>query len=155
MMKPLRVYVDTSVVGGCMDPEYARDSRRIFTLAGEGRLVLLVSDIVLAELTGAPPKVRDILPGTPRSSVEFVEITGEIISLRDAYIKAQVVGRGNLDDAAHVAAATIARADAILSWNFRHIVRLDKIKEYNQVNLANGYGILTIITPKEVNVDET
>jgi hypothetical protein len=46
--------------------------------------------------------------------------------------------------------ATVYRADAIVSWNFRHIVRLDKIKMFNQINLLNGYGILTIISPKEV-----
>jgi hypothetical protein len=54
----------------------------------------------------------------------------------------------------HVAAATAARADAIVSWNFRHIMRLDKMRAYNQINLSNGYGILTIISPKEVNYDE-
>ena len=53
-----------------------------------------------------------------------------------------------------MAAATIARADAIVSWNFRHIVRLDKMKLYNQVNLLNGYGILTIISPRELMGDE-
>jgi len=54
-----------------------------------------------------------------------------------------------------VAAATVARADAIISWNSKHIiVRLDKMKGYNQINLLNGYGILTIISPLEVTIDE-
>ena len=52
-----------------------------------------------------------------------------------------------------VAAATVARADAIVSWNFRHIVRLDKIKGFNQVNFEIGYAHLTIISPKEVLSD--
>lgn len=54
-----------------------------------------------------------------------------------------------------MAAATVARADAIVSWNFKHIVRLDKMKAYNQINLLNGYGILTIVSPKEVILDES
>jgi len=41
-----------------------------------------------------------------------------------------------------------------VSWNFRHIVKLDKIKGYNQVNLLSGYGLLTIVSPKEVSFDE-
>ena len=49
-----------------------------------------------------------------------------------------------------MAAATIARADAIISWNFRHIVRLDKMKQFNQLNLLQGYGILTILSPLEL-----
>ena len=69
-------------------------------------------------------------------------------------MKAKILGPECLDDAAHVAVATVARADAIVSWNFNHIVRLDKMKAYNQVNLMNGYGILTIISPKEVLIDE-
>jgi len=53
-----------------------------------------------------------------------------------------------------VAAATVARADAIVSWNFKHIVRLDRIRGFNAVNLMQGYGIITIVSPKEVNIDE-
>jgi hypothetical protein len=86
--------------------------------------------------------------------VERIEITEEVLELRDAYIKAKILSPRWANDAAHVAAATVARADAIVSWNFRHIVRLDKMKAYNQVNLQQGYGILTIISPKEVLVDE-
>jgi len=60
-----------------------------------------------------------------------------------------------IDDAEHVAMATVARADALISWNFRHIVRLDKIKAFNQVNLSKGYGILTILSPTELREYET
>ena len=68
----------------------------------------------------------------------------------DEYLKAGVIGRRWIDDATHVAAATVARADAIVSWNFQHIVHLDKMKAYNVVKLIQGYGFLTILTPKEV-----
>jgi hypothetical protein len=53
-----------------------------------------------------------------------------------------------------VALATVARADAIVSWNFKHIVRLDRIRAFNAVNLSEGDGTMTIISPKEVNLDE-
>ena len=43
-----------------------------------------------------------------------------------------------MDDATHVAAATVAKADAVVSWNFKHIVRLDKIKAYNEVEARDG-----------------
>ena len=59
-----------------------------------------------------------------------------------------------VDDATHVAAATVARADAIVSWNFRHIVRVDKMRAYNQVNLQAGFGLLSIVSPQEVRFDE-
>ncbi len=84
----------------------------------------------------------------------MVSISPELLALRDAYVQASVVGPRWLNDAAHVVAATIARADAMVSWNFKHIVRLEKMKGYNQVNLLNGYGILTSITPREVRLHE-
>ncbi len=153
-MRPLRIYSDTSVIGGCLDREFAEDSLRLINAVANGRLVLLLSEIVMRELEDAPPRVQALLTSLPGGAVERVEITEEVLELRDAYIKAKILTPRSADDAAHVAAATIARADAIVSWNFRHIVRLDKIKAYNQINLLHGYGILTIISPKEVLVDE-
>jgi hypothetical protein len=89
----------------------------------------------------------------PESGLEFIAITEEIIQLRNKYETAGILGPKWIDDMTHVAAATIAGVDAIVSWNFKHIVRLDKMKGYNQVNGQNGYGILTIISPKEVIAD--
>lgn len=153
-MKPMRIYADTSVIGGCFDPEFAADSLRLIEGVRRGRLMLLLSDIVLAELADAPSRVQAVLESLPTTSVEKVAVTVQVLQLRDAYLAAQVVGPRWADDAAHVAAATVARADAIVSWNFQHIVRLDKMMAYNEVNLRKGYGILTIVTPKEVVADE-
>jgi predicted nucleic acid-binding protein len=86
--------------------------------------------------------------------IERVELTEEIFELRDAYMAAGIVGARWANDAARVAIATVARADALVSWNFKHLVRLDKMKAYNQINLLKGYGILTIVSPKEVLTDE-
>jgi predicted nucleic acid-binding protein len=149
-MKRYRVYVDTSVVGGCLDEEFARESIALFEAARNGELTLLVSDIIVAELESAPQEVRQLLPGLPPEAVEHVAVTRETEALRDAYISAGIVGRKQMSDAGHVAAATVARADAIVSWNFRHIVHLEKIKSYNAVNFHHGYGVLTILSPKEV-----
>lgn len=153
-MKPLRIYCDTSVIGGCYDADFAADSMRLMEAVQRGRLVLLLSDVVLAELADAPTQVQQVLERLPVTAVEKVELTGAVLALRDAYLAAKILGSRWADDAAHVAAATVARADAIVSWNFQHIVRLDKMKAYNQVNLLEGYGILTIVTPKEVLSDD-
>ena len=64
-MRAYRVYVDTSVIGGCEDEEYADDSRRLFEGAREGRAVILVSAIVARELVSAPPKVNAVLADLP------------------------------------------------------------------------------------------
>lgn len=153
-MRTMRVYVDTSVIGGCLDDEFEEDSWRLIEAAKAGRIVLLVSAIVFGELDSSPPVVMAILNELPPEALEDVPISAEVTALRDAYVEANVVGPRRLDDAAHVAAATVARADAIVSWYFKHIVRLDRIRAYNQVNLLTGYGILTIVSPKEVRFDD-
>ena len=145
-----RIYVDTSVVGGCFDKEFDEDSRRLFRFAAERRITVLISEVVLDELAGAPEGVQAILPSLPPDSVEVVALTPEMLALRDAYLAERIVAPRGMTDATHVAAATVARASAIVSWNFRHIVRLDRIRLYNEVNRRRGYDPLVIVTPLEV-----
>ena len=154
MTKKMRIYVDTSVIGGCFDEEFQKSSNRLIEHARCGRLVLLVSDVVVRELEKAPEFVHAILNTVPEFSIERIILDDEALDLRDAYLAANILGPKWLDDMSHVAIATVSRADAIVSWNFKHIVRLDKMKAYNQVNLLNNYGILTIISPMEVITDE-
>lgn len=55
-----------------------------------------------------------------------------------------------MNDMLHIALATIAEVDVLVSWNFKHIVRLDKIRLFNSVNLEQGYKMLNIYSPREV-----
>ena len=132
-----------------------QNHKRLLEAVRNNKVLMLLSDLVISELVDAPPNVRDILTTLPTEVIEDILLTEEIIALRDAYIADGVVTSKSINDAAHVAAATVARADAIVSWNFKHIVRLDKMRAYNQINLLNGYGILTIVSPKEVIFNES
>ena len=155
MTQPPRVYVDTSVFGGCFEIEFQLHSTKLFEWAGVGKLTVLVSDVVTVEIQRAPAHVQSVLRSIPTRMIEFLPLSDEVLMLRDAYLAARVVSTRWIDDATHVAFATMARADAIVSWNFKHIVRLDKIKAYNQVNSTMGYGHLTILSPREVMGDES
>jgi hypothetical protein len=46
--------------------------------------------------------------------------------------------------------ASIYKADVLASWNFKHIVNLNRIKGYNGVNLKYGYPVVEIRSPKEL-----
>jgi|GEM_PF-2003109 len=80
-MKPLRIDADTSVIGGCFDAEFSVDSLRLLEAVRKGRLVLLLSEIVLAELADAPQRVREVLTSLSATTVEKVEITEEVLAL--------------------------------------------------------------------------
>jgi len=148
------LYLDTSVIGGCFDVEFSDDSRRVLDAICAGKARLLFTEVLEAELIDAPEPVRRLFADLPDDVRERIAFTPEIEALAREYVAGGVVPEAWLEDCRHVAAATVARADAIVSWNFRHIVKLDKIKGYNQVNLLNGYGMLTIISPKEVDFNE-
>jgi hypothetical protein len=150
VMKKLRIYVDTSVIGGCLDTEFEEDSCALIEEARKGKICLLVSTLLTDELDESPAAVQEVLPALPEHSFEAVPHSEEARQLRDAYVIADVVGKKHLMDAYHVALATVARADMIVSWNFKHIVHFDKIRGFNAVNLHEGYLPLEVRTPKEV-----
>ena len=70
--------------------------------------------------------------------------------LRDAYLAAGVLKPKWADDALHVAHATAARAEVIVSWNFKHLVNPARIRGFNGVNASQGYGPIVIMTPEDL-----
>src|SRR5262249_39093836 len=99
---------------------------------------------------GAPSRVREILREIPPDILEEVRFNGEASDLAHEYLAARVIGAAHLEDARHIATATVQRVDVLVSWNFKHIVNLDRIHGYNSVNLRLGYAILEIRSPQEV-----
>lgn len=145
-----RIYADTSVIGGCLDDEFGEWSNRFVDYVQSGGATIVVSDLTLLELEGAPEEVRAVLGRVPSAHREDVELTREARDLASAYISAGVVVVSKLVDAQHIAIATVCRADVVVSWNFKHIVNLDRIHAFNSVNLREGYSVIEIRTPQEV-----
>ena len=111
----------------------------------------LISDILAEEIGEAPRQVQDLLAEIIQGGVEQIQLTGEAVDLRDAYLKAGIVTEQYEDDAMHVALATLVRADVIASWNFRHLVNPSRIRAFNGVNAMQGYGPVVILTPADLN----
>ncbi len=145
-----RIYTDTSVIGGCLDVEFRGPSLRLLDLFKSGHAVIILSDLTRFELDAGPAAVRRVLDEVTEANREYVELTEEAAGLADRYIKEGVLGRSKHVDAQHIAIATCARVDVLVSWNFRHIVNLDRIRGYNSVNLRCGYPLIEIRTPREV-----
>jgi len=150
----LRIYLDTSVFGGVFDKEWEVPSKRLFASIKAGDFSVVTSPVVGLEIESSPPEVKKFYLEISQREIEIINISDSIYSLREAYIKEGFVRKKSANDALHVAIATVAGVDAIVSWNFKDIVRLEKIQAYNQVNIFKGYQKLTIITPKEAVPDE-
>ena len=137
--RKLRVYADTSVIGGCEDEEFREPSRKLIDQGAAGEVTLVVSAVTLEELEGAPRAVRDVLRAVDTADIEVIAITEDIEELADRYIESGALGGEMRADAQHVAAATLADVDALASWNFRHFVNLSRIRRYSEVNRLMGY----------------
>ncbi len=150
-MKLMRIYIDTSVVGGYFDEEFMEATRIFFSMLRRERFVPLMSDILAEEIGEAPQQVQDLLAEIIQGGVERIQISDEAVDLRDAYLKTGIVTDQYEDDAMHVALATLVRADVIASWNFRHLVNPSRIRAFNGVNTMQGYGSVIILTPADLN----
>lgn len=148
-MKPLRVYIDTSVVGGCLKPEFRVASLQLFERFRDGSMVLVASDLLGRELAGAPGPVRVMLDDIALTR-EHVLVTSEADRLASRYIAEGVIGKAREVDALHVATATVHRVDLLVSWDFRDIVHRVRIRGYNAVNATEGHMPLVIKSPQEV-----
>ena len=145
-----RVYIDTSVIGGQFDKEFSSDTAPFFDSVVKGEITIIVSDLLEAELLRAPDKVKDFLKNIPETFIERLRLNEEAANLADKYIDAKVVGKTSRADCQNIAMATIIHANVLVSWNFKHIVNLDKIRGYNGINYQLGYNMIEIRTPKEI-----
>ncbi|MBI5408204.1 MAG: PIN domain protein [Nitrospirae bacterium] len=152
-MFKFRIYIDTSVIGGCFDDEFAEYSNLLFHDFKSGKKIAVVSNITLKELKQAPENVRKKLEEIPQDNIEYVALTEEAEELSQKYIESGVVSSSYLLDAEHIVIATVERIDLLASWNFKHIVNINRIRGFNSVNLREGYQLLEIRTPMEV-IDE-
>ena len=148
-MKIGRIYVDTSVLGGCFDSEFATWSNGLVEDFRRGVFRPILSDVTAIEVAGAPERVRDLHREVVALG-ELVSATEEVVGLAGAYEAHGILGPRFRNDMLHIALATVASVDVVVSWNFRHIVRLDKIQLFNGVNIERGYRTLAIYSPREV-----
>jgi len=149
-MKTQRIYIDTSVIGGCHDPEFAPWSNGLMKDFRLGNFTPVLSRTVALEVIGAPEEVRKTYAELLNLDHELLELTPEATALADLYQRRDILTPKFYDDGLHIALATIAEVDVLVSWNFKHIVHLDKIRLFNAVNIEQGYKPLQIYSPREV-----
>jgi len=149
--KVKRVYVDNSVISGMFDTnDHPKRAQPFWEAVKKGTVRIIVSDVLEREVERAPQHVREFYHSIPESHVERVISTAESDALAERYIAEGIVTKNSLNDSLHVALASVARADVLVSFNCTHIVTLDRIRQYNAINMLLGYPQIEIRTPDEV-----
>ncbi|MDR1930236.1 MAG: hypothetical protein LBQ44_06340, partial [Treponema sp.] len=133
-------------IGGYFDDEFMEYTRKLFEEFKNGIYRAVISSHTIWELNnGAPDNVKENLKTI---ELEEHDVTGEMLELTEKYMNEKIVSENYRSDALHIAVATVLGVDVLVSWNFKHIVNLNKI--INSVNMREGYRILEIRTPQEV-----
>ena len=148
-MRTQKVYIDTSVLGGYFDKEFDLATRRFFDEVKKGEYKVVISNVTEGELLNAPERVRSLL-NVLDIDYEVIKLTDDVVSLALEYIRENVVGQTSYDDCLHIAIATVSRLDLLVSWNFKHIVNIKRIRGYNGINIKNGYPSIEIRSPKDL-----
>src|SRR5690554_1637021 len=121
-MKTPRVYIDTSVLGGCFDSEFREWSEALMRDFRMGRLIPVLSEVVAIELEGAPPFVQQRFEDLLSGEHEVLQTHAEALELARLYQERGILTPKYYDDGLHIALATTAEVDVLVSWNFKHIV---------------------------------
>jgi hypothetical protein len=153
-MEQLRIYTDTSVMGGCFDPEFMIWSNGLVRDFRARRFLPVLSEVTAAEVATAPPAVQELHQELLVLARGLLPVTDEALALAAAYQSRGVLGPRFRSDMLHIALATLADVDAMVSWNFKHMVRLGKIRLFNAVNAEFGHQALNILSPREVTTYE-
>lgn len=149
LVRTASLYLDTSVLGGYFDDEWKAPTRELWQQMQAGLWYFHSSIIAFDELAKAPSNVRELFQETFAPSA-LVPVTLEMEELAAQYIEKAVLTPKYTDDARHVAACTVAKIDYLVSWNFRHLVNVQREAGFNAVNLLLGYQTIRIVNPMEL-----
>lgn len=151
MRKKIRVYLDTSVISALFDernPERQDLTKKFFD---EIELFkVYISEVVLAEIDATEDAQLKVKLRNTAVSFEILSIDEESRRLANEYVKHDAIPAEYSEDALHIAISTLNEIDYLLSWNFRHIVKVKTRRMVNMVNLSLGYPDLKIVTPAEL-----
>lgn len=115
-----------------------------------GQIKCVYSNLTERELSTAPKRVQVFFNDIKSEHKEKILITPEALKLAEIYVIEKVVGETSFDDCIHIAIATLSKVDILVSWNFKHIVNVYRIRGYNSINLRLGLSPLNIHSPKEI-----
>lgn len=151
----LKLYLDTSVLGALTDPgpeDRVVATDRLLRGLAAGRWEGYVSTLVLEEVERAPKAAREQIGRELRKGYLLVLAeSAESQRLAALYISAGAIPANYEDDARHIAVAAFSDIRVIVSWNFRHMVNVERKRLINSVNMREGFPLLDLVSPWEIS----
>jgi hypothetical protein len=145
----MKFYLDTSVFGGLFDKEFQQPTQKLFDFIVERGIRIVYSDVLERELKSAPEEIR-LIANEKLLKAEYIKLNEEMAGLAGIYMKEGALTEKSIDDAQHIAIATISGVSAVISWNLKHMANFIRIRQYDAINLRQGYGTIRIHTPAQI-----
>jgi len=150
-MKKLKIYLDTSVISHLLaedTKEKMNDTILLWNKLKSDKYEVFISTVVLDELEKcSEPKRTLLIESLENINFDIIEGTDEIDILAKEYVVSKVLSENNFADCLHISSAVVNECDLIISWNFKHLVNFNTIKNVKIVNSVNNYKEINIITP--------
>jgi predicted nucleic acid-binding protein len=159
-MKKPRIYLDTSVINFYFAedaPERMAVTRKFFDEElASGNYETYISLLVLDELEETKDQaLRDKLVSLANQCItEVFPLTDEVNAIAVKFVEEGIIPEKYKDDGLHLALALTNNIDYIVSWNFKHIVKLKTKRAVKAFSIKEGYKEIEITTPQEVVENE-
>lgn len=156
-MKRLKIYIDTSIINFLFaddSPEKQKITEEFFKeWVVKGKFIVYISNVVIEEIekTKDLTKKEMLLEIVSEYNLKLFPLTEEAIDLSNKYLYKRIIPKKKVEDARHLAIATTNECDCLVSWNYKHLVNINKEKKIMMVNFEEGYNYpLKLVTPMEV-----
>jgi len=148
-----KIYLDTSVISVYDDsriPQRQSQTRDFWKILKNFKVY--ISEVTISEINNSPniAKKKQLL--NLASKFQILKITDQVKNLASEYIEKKIIPARYIDDALHLAIATINNCDILVSWNCKHLINLRTKREANKINLAMGYKEIELVEPPMVKL---
>ena len=150
-MRKMRIYLDTSVISHLhqsQSPEKMADTLAFWAQLKQKQYDIYISEITLREIRGNVSSKFDVLMQC-LDEIDFtlISLTDCVYAYADKLVESGVLTSKHYADCLHIACAVVNECDMLISWNFKHIVRVKTINGVRTISKMLGYGSIDIYPP--------
>jgi predicted nucleic acid-binding protein len=125
-MKKLKLYLDTSVISHLDQkdaPDKMAETRLLWEKIKAGKFEVVLSDVDFLELDDCDNKKRETLYSY-LEEIQYTKVNSDkrAVEIAERFVDLGILKQKSIDDCQHIANAIVSGCDAIVSWNFKHIV---------------------------------
>ena len=150
-MRKRKIYLDTSVISHLYQldvPDKMNDTLALWEEIKQGNYDVYISQVTLDEIAENDEQKRALLLAhLAEIDYTFIAMDDEIRTYADKVVEEEILTSKRYDDCLHIGCAVVHECHMIISWNFKHIVKVKTVNGVRSVNSMLGYHSIDIFSP--------